>query len=142
MYKNLAAMVPFAVGVRSAMEHPTRRCVPGGYKIRPYRPAPGFPVGAACMAARDRLSISAGVRWFRLVGADAHIGPSAPGPGSPPTAAGVGRHAHMPPGPGALSASSAKVVPGYGRAMRAPTVCAFDDGASDAAARADIKCIV
>ena len=24
----------------------------GGYKIRPYRPALGFPVGAACMAAR------------------------------------------------------------------------------------------
>ena len=52
--------------------------------------------------------------------------------GSPPTAVGVGRHAHMPPRPGASTASLAKVVPGYGRAMRAPTACAFGGGASDA----------
>ena len=75
---------------RSAMVHPTRRCA-GGYKIRPYRPAPGLlvgpmptsarpasvckavrriapspipAVGAAFMAARNRAMIRTGVRWF------------------------------------------------------------------------------
>ena len=77
-------------GVRSVMVHPTRRCA-GGYKIRPYRPAPGLlvgadahigppasvckavrrtapspipAVGAAFMAARNRAMIRTGVRWF------------------------------------------------------------------------------
>ena len=58
----------------------------GGYKIRPYGPASGFPVGAGFMPARNQVPIPAGVRWFRLVGADAHIGPPPPGPGTPPTA--------------------------------------------------------
>ena len=50
--------------VRSAMVCPTRRCGTGGYKIRPYRPASGFPVGAAYMAARNRVLIRAVVRRF------------------------------------------------------------------------------
>ena len=37
----------------------------GGYKIRPYGPAFGFLVGAACMAARNQFPIRTGVRWFR-----------------------------------------------------------------------------
>ena len=53
----------------------------GGYKIRPYGPASGFPVGAGFMPARNQVPIPAGVRWFRLVGADAHIGPPVPGSG-------------------------------------------------------------
>ena len=32
----------------------------GGYEIRPYGPASGLTVGAACMAARNRGSIRAG----------------------------------------------------------------------------------
>ena len=32
------------------------------------------------LAARKQV-VNAEVRWFRLVGADAHIGPPAPGPG-------------------------------------------------------------
>ena len=62
----------------------------GGYKIRPYGPASGFPVGAGFMPARNQVPIPAGVRWFRLVGADAHIGP--PPPGSGPL-----RRPHAPP---------------------------------------------
>ena len=58
------SMVPFAVGVRSATVHPTRRCA-GGYKIRPYGPAPGLLVGAGFMPARDRVPTRAGVRRFR-----------------------------------------------------------------------------
>ena len=42
-----------------------RGCGPGGYKIRPYGPASGLLVGAACMAARNQVPIPAGVRWFR-----------------------------------------------------------------------------
>ena len=39
-------------GVRSAVVHPTRGCSTGGHKGRPYRPAPGLPVGAGFMPAR------------------------------------------------------------------------------------------
>ena len=53
----------------------------GGYKIRPYGPASSFPVGAGFMPARNQVPIPAGVRWFRLIGADAHIGPPVPGSG-------------------------------------------------------------
>ena len=55
---------PSAVGARSAVMHPTRRCGMGGYIIRPYGPACGPLVGAACMAARNQVPIRAGVRWF------------------------------------------------------------------------------
>ena len=48
-------------GVRSAMVHPTRKCVPGGHTGRPYGPAPGLLVGAGFMPARNRVPISAGV---------------------------------------------------------------------------------
>ena len=51
-------------GVRSAMVHPTRKCVPGGHTGRPYTPAFGPFVGAACMAARNRVPLPAGVRRF------------------------------------------------------------------------------
>ena len=61
--------------VRSAMVCPTRRCGTGGYKIRPYRPASGFPVGAAYMAARAQLPRRMHHRRPHPVGADAHIGP-------------------------------------------------------------------
>ena len=61
--------------VRSAMVRPTRRCGTGGYKIRPYRPASGFPVGAAYMAARAQLPRRMHHRRPHPVGADAHIGP-------------------------------------------------------------------
>ena len=47
----------------------------GGHTGRPYGPASGFLVGAGFMPARNQVPIPAGVRWFRLVGADAHIGP-------------------------------------------------------------------
>ncbi len=77
------------------------------------------------------------------VGADAHIGP--PGSGS-----GAVRRTHIPPlhrrgglyirpEPSASTTGPAYIAPGSGRAMRAPTMCAFGDGASDAAARADMK---
>ena len=59
----------------------------GGYKIRPYGPASGFLVGAGFMPARNQVPIPAGVRWSRLVGADAHIGPPPPRVrATPPTA--------------------------------------------------------
>ena len=35
----------------------------GGYKIRPYRPAPGFLVGAGFMPARNQVPIPSVVRW-------------------------------------------------------------------------------
>ena len=50
--------------VRSAVAHPTQWCGTGGYIIRPYGPACGPLVGAACMAARNQVPIRAGVRWF------------------------------------------------------------------------------
>ena len=37
--------------------HVIRKHGAGGYKIRPYRPAPGFLVGAAYMAARNQVPI-------------------------------------------------------------------------------------
>ena len=46
------------------MVRSTRWCGAGGYKIRPYGPASGFPVGAAYMAARNRVLIRAVVRRF------------------------------------------------------------------------------
>ena len=55
---------PSAVGARSAVAHPTQWCGTGGYIIRPYGPACGPLVGAACMAARNQVPIRAGVRWF------------------------------------------------------------------------------
>ena len=54
---------------------------------------------------------------------------------SPLTAGGVGRHAHMPPEPGVSTEGLAKIAPGFGRAMRAPTAGALGEGAFDAAVR-------
>lgn len=48
-------MVPLFVGARIAEVQLTPRCGSGGYEIRPYGPASGFLVGAACMAARNRV---------------------------------------------------------------------------------------
>ena len=45
----------------------------------------------------------------------------------------VGAAISRPPEPGVSTASPVKIVPCYGRAMRAPTVCALGEGASDAA---------
>ncbi len=58
------SMVALAVGARSAVMHPNQRCGMGGYIIRPYGPACGLLVGAACMAARNQVPIRAGVRWL------------------------------------------------------------------------------
>ena len=83
----------------------------GGYKIRPYGPAFSF-----------------------LVGADAHIGPPAPRVrGSPPNRTHLHPHRrgglYIRPEPGASATGLSYIAPGSGRAMRAPTVCAFDGGA-------------
>ena len=60
--------------------------------------------------------------------------------GSPPTAAGVGRHAHMPPKPGALWWRPRWLRgPCGGVWAPRPTVYAFDGGTSDTAARADMR---
>ena len=106
---------------------PTRGCGTGGYAIRPYGPVFGFLVGAACMAARTGSRFAAGlessVRRPRVQGI-------------PMTAVGVGRHAHMPPGPGALCSGPrwlrGLVMAGCGHpALRG----AFGGGASDAGVR-------
>ena len=59
-------------GVRSEVGHPTRGCGSGGHKGRPYRPAPGLPVGAGFMPARTGFRRGPLVP---LVGADVGIGP-------------------------------------------------------------------
>ena len=87
----------------------------GGYAIRPYSPTSGL-----------------------LVGADAHIGPPASACKAvrrPRRRGGL----YIRPKPGASTTGPGYSAPGSGRAMRAPTVCAFDDGAFDVdTERADV----
>ena len=79
---------------------PTQRCSSGGYKIRPYRPAPGFPVRAGFMPARTGFRFPPGFNGS-IPRMGAHfVSATLRVQSSPPTAAGVGRHAHMPPWPG------------------------------------------
>ena len=83
-----------------------RRCVPGGFIIRPYRPAPGLLVGAdahigpAIRRTGVPQSASPPNAMRHGVGAAESMPPatrqSADFRGLPPSNA-VGRHAHMPP---------------------------------------------
>ena len=119
-------------GVRSSMVHPTHRCARADIKSAPTDPPPGFLVGAACMAARTGSRLPPGFdgfprrgrcphrpAWFRVQGSPS----TAP---SPVHAVGADYisaqdRVHRP--------SPVYIAPGSGRAMRAPTGCAFGDGA-------------
>ena len=58
----------------------------GGYKIRPYKPALGFPVGAACMAARTGSRLPPGFDGPATPGSEALRRPRTPpsAPTDPP----------------------------------------------------------
>ena len=116
----------------------------GGYAIRPYSPpVPRAvplgppPPGPGSAAAPPPLGPDgpAPGRWPR--GADA--------PGPPASACKAVRRPrrrgglYIRPKPGASTTGPGYSAPGSGRAMRAPTVCAFDDGAFDVdTERADV----
>ena len=129
----------------------------GGYAIRPYSLTSGLLVGADAHIGPPAAGSEAVRRphpsaptvpksgsdlrrgsMVSLVGADAHIGPPASACKAvrrPRRRGGL----YIRPKPGASTTGPGYSAPGSGRAMRAPTVCAFDDGAFDVdTERADV----
>ena len=88
--KYMPPASPAPCARQGARVHPTRRCGPGGYTIRPYGPACGFLVGAGPDSRRGTMVLLAvGARIARPLATRMQS--------TSPIAAGVGRHAHMPP---------------------------------------------
>ena len=70
------------------------------------------------MAARTGFRLAAGHDGSSAVGARIARPFATRVQGTWMTALGVGRHAHMPPGPGAWTTGPVKAVPGFGRCVR------------------------
>ena len=133
MWASAPTMGAFSDGASNAAA-----CM-GGYKIRPYGPTPGFLVGAACMAARTDSRLPLGFDGPPSKGRCPHRPASPRVRGSPPNRTHLHPHRrgglYIRPEPGASATGPSYIAPGSGRAMRAPTECAFGDGASDASVR-------